>query len=168
MTTTLRVASANDAAIYRTIRLAALANAPDAFGTQYANVAERPLAHWANVIRSMAFLVLAMDEETVVGTASGGDFIEPGVQSLGLFGMYVEPARRGTGVADDLVRAVARWAHDRGGEDLRLHVTEGNDRAIAFYRRLGFAETERWRAMPRDHRVILREMMVPLPLEPVC
>jgi RimJ/RimL family protein N-acetyltransferase len=48
-------------------------------------------------------------------------------------------------VADAIVAAVAAWAVERGYPVLGLGVTIDNARAIAFYRRLGFADTgQRW------------------------
>ena len=55
--------------------------------------------------------------------------------------MWVAPARRGQGVADGLVEAVCEQARQAGAGTITLWVTEVNDRARAFYRRLGFAPT---------------------------
>ena len=55
--------------------------------------------------------------------------------------MWVGPNARGTGVAATLVDAVAGHAASQGAGTLVLWVTEVNDRARAFYRRLGFAPT---------------------------
>ena len=62
--------------------------------------------------------------------------------------MWVDPHARGGGTADALVNAVAEWAGEQGFRSLRLHVTEGNDRAEAMYRRTGFVRTGR--IFPRD------------------
>ncbi len=48
---------------------------------------------------------------------------------------------RGQGVADQLVEAVCGLARQSGAASVTLWVTEVNDRARAFYRRLGFAPT---------------------------
>jgi ribosomal protein S18 acetylase RimI-like enzyme len=53
----------------------------------------------------------------------------------------VSPAARGRGIGDRLVRAVEDWARQAGAWVLKLAVTEGNDSAIALYRRCGFADT---------------------------
>ncbi len=50
-------------------------------------------------------------------------------------------ASRGQGVADRLVEAVCEQARQAGAGTVTLWVTEVNDRARAFYRRLGFAPT---------------------------
>lgn len=55
--------------------------------------------------------------------------------------MYVRPVARGQGVADALIGAVVRAAADRGCSMMWLETVRGvMDRAIAVYRRNGFAE----------------------------
>jgi ribosomal protein S18 acetylase RimI-like enzyme len=58
-----------------------------------------------------------------------------------LVGMWVAPGCRGRGVADGLVAAVCDLARAAGAGAVTLWVTEVNDRARAFYRRVGFAAT---------------------------
>lgn len=55
--------------------------------------------------------------------------------------LYIAPARFGTGLAEDLLHAVLA-AHS-GLPSIALEVADGNHRAIAFYRKHGFAETAR-------------------------
>jgi ribosomal protein S18 acetylase RimI-like enzyme len=56
-----------------------------------------------------------------------------------LVGMWVAPEYRGQGVADSLVVAVCERARAASAVTVTLWVTEMNDRAIALYRRHGFA-----------------------------
>ena len=58
-----------------------------------------------------------------------------------LVSMWAAPAVRGTGAADLLVAAVLDWARARGARTVCLHVTQGNERARAFYLRNGFRVT---------------------------
>jgi ribosomal protein S18 acetylase RimI-like enzyme len=48
-----------------------------------------------------------------------------------------EPARR-TGVGTELMKAGEQWARDRGLARLSLDVWSNNERALAFYERLGY------------------------------
>lgn len=57
-----------------------------------------------------------------------------------LLDLYVIPEERSQGVGRLLVTALARRARERGAAYLRLSVDEHNTRALAFYRRLGFAD----------------------------
>ncbi len=53
---------------------------------------------------------------------------------------YVEKTFHGRGVAQELMRAAEAIARDAGAKTIWLGVWEHNDRAIAFYRKIGFFE----------------------------
>jgi len=55
--------------------------------------------------------------------------------------LHIEPAAYGSGLAQDLLHAVL--AAHAGIASIALEVIEGNDRAIAFYRKHGFEVVER-------------------------
>lgn len=52
--------------------------------------------------------------------------------------MYVDPAYRGTGIAEDLVTRALQHACEDGAVELTLEVDVDNDRALAYYEKLGF------------------------------
>jgi GNAT superfamily N-acetyltransferase len=52
--------------------------------------------------------------------------------------LYVEPAWRGTGLADALLERACTWAADLGLPAVQLYVTASNTRALSFYERQGF------------------------------
>ncbi len=141
----IRRAGPHEWRAYRELRLAALAEAPYAFGSTL----ERELGfddeRWQRRLSSSAASFLAWRGTVPVGMATGtiddpdDEFAVAGAWQL--VGMWVSPAARGLGVADDLVEAVAGHARAAGAETLVLWVTEVNGRAQAFYRRLGFAPT---------------------------
>jgi len=54
--------------------------------------------------------------------------------------LYVDARQKGRGVAQALMAEVESEARRRGGETLWLGVWEHNPRAIAFYRKCGFAD----------------------------
>jgi GNAT superfamily N-acetyltransferase len=131
-------------AAYRQARLAALAEAPHAFGSTRDREEGLDERRWRERIDSAATF-LAWRDGRPVGTATGlanergQDYEISG--SWQLVGMWVDPAARGSGVADRLVDAVARHARAEGAPALTLWVTDVNDRARAFYQRLGFRMT---------------------------
>jgi ribosomal protein S18 acetylase RimI-like enzyme len=49
--------------------------------------------------------------------------------------MWVSPAARGQGVGERLITAVEDWASRAGARTVKLAVADGNERAIALYRR---------------------------------
>jgi ribosomal protein S18 acetylase RimI-like enzyme len=51
---------------------------------------------------------------------------------------YVAKAYHGTGAAQELMRSAQAAAREEGGKTLWLGVWEHNDRAVAFYRKIGF------------------------------
>lgn len=78
---------------------------------------------------------VARDEEGIVGLAASGPprDDDPPVD-LELYAINLLRRAHGTGLADELM------AHAIGDHPAYLWVLEGNDRAIAFYRRHGFSD----------------------------
>jgi ribosomal protein S18 acetylase RimI-like enzyme len=64
--------------------------------------------------------------------------------------MWVHPAIRGSGGADELVAAVVAWAQSEGAKLVRLKVIDGNGRARHFYERMGFRSTGQETIRERD------------------
>lgn len=125
----------------RALRLLALADAPDAFGATLAEAEADPDAAWQLRAGSDDRVVIVAESGgRLVGMASGGRAPVEG-NAAGLYSMWVEPAARGSGVAAAIVAAVIAWAREAGYPVVGLGVTTTNARAIALYRRLGFADT---------------------------
>jgi len=120
---------------YRVIRLAALAEAPFAFGSTLAEERRLRAADWrARLARRAQFVVRCRGE--AVGTVGG--VVDDGAE---LVSLWVHPAWRGRGVADVLVRAVLDWARAEGYREVRLWVAADNAPAERLYGRLGFVRT---------------------------
>lgn len=56
--------------------------------------------------------------------------------------LYVDKAWRGSGLADALLGRACDWAEGVGQPVVQLYVTASNERAINFYQREGFSETQ--------------------------
>ena len=126
----------------RDVRLAALADAPTAFGSTHAGALERPEAWWVEWCERSAAtegqsVVLAWDDTTPVGMA-GVYRTEDGLWQV--ISMWVEPAARGRGIARTLLDAVVRFAREHGADEIVLGVTDGNDTARALYESFGFVD----------------------------
>jgi ribosomal protein S18 acetylase RimI-like enzyme len=76
------------------------------------------------------------------------DEAHPGARHL--VGMWVQPDRRGTGIAAGLLEAACAEAAAREAEAVVLWVADGNDRAAAFYARHGFVPTGLRMQLPSD------------------
>ncbi len=127
---------------WRALRLAALAEAPHAFGSRLADWQgdrDREERWRARLAIPGSYNVVALLDGQPVGMASGVPTGEDGVVEL--ISMWVSPAARGRGVGDELVAAVERWARRVPARVVRLAVAPGNGNAAALYRRTGFVET---------------------------
>ena len=132
-------------ALLREVRLAALQDAPYAFGSTYAGNITRPDHEWEQMCSARSegsdacgFFAYDVQGEAIGMVAGYRRMEEPGI--VDLISMWVAPEARGTGAATALVEAVCLWAKAIPVERVLLEVTSGNDRALRFYKRLGFTE----------------------------
>lgn len=135
-----------DARAYRALSLSAYASDPDAFTATVDERAGLPLEYW------QARLYPGADaQEIVIGAFCDGQLAgavglrfeqRPKTKHKAwLFGMSVAQAFRQRGIGRQLVLAALDHARQRSGVLLvQLTVTEGNEPAIALYRRCGFIE----------------------------
>ncbi|WP_329281640.1 GNAT family N-acetyltransferase [Streptomyces sp. NBC_01451] len=138
----LRTLESDDWPIWRELRLAALAEAPYAFGStlaEWKGAGDREERWRARLEIPGARDVVAVLNGHPVGMASGVPAEEDA--SVELISMWVSPVARGQGVGDLLIGAVERWAVERHAKTLCLSVMPDNARAIALYERHGFADT---------------------------
>jgi GNAT superfamily N-acetyltransferase len=145
----VRQAVPDDWATLRQLRLAALAEAPQAFSSTLDREIDHPEEFWRARIAAWPQFIAWADGEPV-GIAAG--FAEPagddqagaGIRgSWHLVSMWVSPRARGRGIADDLVTAVSDCARADDARRITLWVTDVNERARAFYLRMGFRSTGR-------------------------
>jgi RimJ/RimL family protein N-acetyltransferase len=128
-----------DAAGYREIRLAGLKNNPEAFGSTFESESLKPLSSFAERLRSSAIFGAFRGAE-LLGIA-GFAFREGAKEAHKglLWGMYVRPDARKSGVGGRLVEAVIDFARQHV-EILQLNVVSDNEPARRLYARLGFVE----------------------------
>ncbi len=120
------------------MRLAALAEAPYAFGSTWEHERHNTEAQWRHAIEARERFV-AEREGRVVGMAAAG--ASDDVRAAALTSVWVEPPARGRGVGDSLVLAATEWAAAAGYRQIVLWVTDGNQRAEKLYERHGFRRT---------------------------
>ncbi|GHH78749.1 hypothetical protein GCM10018793_30050 [Streptomyces sulfonofaciens] len=138
-----RILTADDWRTWRELRLAALTEAPDAFGARLADWqgdGDREERWRARLAIPGSHNITAVLDGRPAGMVSGvpgprGDTAE-------LISLWVGPEARGRGVGDHLIQEVERWALRCGVGVLRLAVAPGNTHAGALYRRHGFAATD--------------------------
>ena len=138
----IRRLRAEDWAAYRDVRLRALADSPDAFGSTFASERSRADEEWrrraANGSQSDQDLPLVLDDgEKLIGLAWGK--VLPGEPDRAhLFQMWVAPEARGQGYGSALVGKVVEWVTSLGLDRIVLQVTEGDPPARHLYERAGF------------------------------
>ena len=122
---------------YRAIRLAALKESPEAFVATHEEESALDEATWRERMRRSRRLV-AEREGSAVGVVSVGRAAAEEGNAGELFGLWVSPAERGTGVAWQLVQAGADQARADGRSHLAYWVGTDNGRAVAFASSFGF------------------------------
>lgn len=140
-------ATTADWRLVRGVRLRALEDAPDAFGSTHAREVTFTEADWTRRLSSenSATFLARLGERTVgiIGGWHDGTAVE-------LVSMWVDPAARGHGVAEPLVAAVVDWARTIGQERIHLWVTVGNNSAYRLYERCGFKATGEHQRLPSN------------------
>jgi len=154
----LRMLSPDDWQLWRSVRLAALIEAPDAFGSRLQDWADAAEDRWRERLTIPGAVDLVASETRTnapVGMVTG----IPHLQDCGrvkLISLWVDPAARGHGVATMLITAVARWAAREGARSLTLSVMPNNDAARLTYERNGFtASPELGDVLPDGRREII-------------
>ena len=147
----------------RGLRLAALADAPDAFGTMLAEAQGHDEAEWRAQLDTMATFVAVRDDQDVGLVRGAAAYDNP--RNAYLLSLWVAPAARGCGVGDELVGAVVGWARAAAFERLLLDVGDHNTSAIALYARWNFLPTGNRGHLPAP-RAHVREHERALVLEP--
>lgn len=129
----------DDALVLREIRLRALADTPENFGSLVAIEAAEPEAHWRAWLGKCAWFG-GFDDEAAVALVCGW----PALPDWSLFSMWVAPEARGNGLAGRLAGEVRAAAEVAGARSVGLQVFEDNHRARRIYERLGYVATGVW------------------------
>jgi GNAT superfamily N-acetyltransferase len=138
---------------FREIRLAALADAPDAYLTTLAEAQAQPAQLWQDRIAANPHFLAAVD-----GVAVGMTVVIATDNGREIVAVWVAPDARGRGVIEALIDAAVSWARDQGDAHLGLWVVEGNERAERAYARYGFTRTGRTQPVPGRPDEIEAEM----------
>jgi ribosomal protein S18 acetylase RimI-like enzyme len=136
----LRRLAAPDAEAFREVRLEGLRNHPEAFGSSWEEESQKPLAWFAERLDNSVLLAGFTDDRRILGIAAFAIQQALKTRHKGfLWGMYVRPEARGSGLAQALVEGVLSEA--RGSvEEIQLTVVTTNAAAIRLYARHGFKE----------------------------
>jgi GNAT superfamily N-acetyltransferase len=120
------------------LRLAALKEAPYAFGSKLEVEAGASEEQWRERIASWTRFAAEVGGQ-VVGLVGAGPGEFSGTAAL--TSLWVDPRFRGVGVGSALIDAVEAWALGQGLSQVLLWVTETNHVAEKLYERRGFTRT---------------------------
>ncbi len=127
---------------YRDLRLRALADAPDAFGSTLAAEQAEPDDHWSERLARGVASHTDCPLAAVAGGAAVGlawARIEPADPTVArLYQMWVAPGARRAGIGRMLLDAAIAWARAGGVGALVLGVRCGDTPASRLYARAGF------------------------------
>jgi GNAT superfamily N-acetyltransferase len=161
----IRELAAHEWPLFRALRLRALADAPEAFATPFAEAASRTELQWREQLAGVCaspshVLFVAESGATAHGLVFGRLDADSPLAHLGA--MWVAPETRLRGAGRLLVDAVAEWARALGAVAVELQVTEGNEPAERLYAAAGFARTERSEPHPSQPGLRVRTLRLAL------
>jgi RimJ/RimL family protein N-acetyltransferase len=141
---TIRPVLLDDAQALLRLRLEALQDSPEAFGEDYDYAAAQPYSIWADLVAHSLgegdrVIFISEVQGKLVGMAGVNRSPMKNTRHSGsVWGVYVQPAWRGQGVATALVQACIDWGKRKGLATLRLGVITDNLTAIHCYENCGF------------------------------
>src|SRR5215468_479130 len=139
---TVRPFASSEWATYRELRLRALEESPDSFGSTLAVEGSLPQENWA---RHLAAAAQSGSDLPLIAEAGGTPAgltwakVDASDASLvNLYQMWVAPEFRDRGLGRMLLRAALEWARARKASRVHLSVTCSNTPAVRLYTSEGF------------------------------
>ena len=144
----IRVLGRDEWQLYREVRLAALADAPESFVGRYDDEAAREEQFWHERMGRATRIIAERDGEPVglVGLGLHDDPDDPeAADAAEVFGLWTSPAVRGQRVARGLVSIAAQRAAADGHRLLYYWAISDNASAVGFASSFGFRPTSKRR-----------------------
>lgn len=154
----LRVVSPEDWHHLKAVRLRALADSPDAFGSLYADAVALDDDAWRARASSPGATIVALNGDDAVGM--GGLFAPDSAPEVFVWGMWVAPEWRGRGLGRRILHELIGRAVGLG-RPVVLHVTEGNVGARRLYESHGFVPTGHWQPLREGSPLQVEELRRP-------
>jgi RimJ/RimL family protein N-acetyltransferase len=130
-------ASATEAERLKSLRLAALKDAPYAYGAVYEVDKDKPISFWQQALTGSNWFFISID-----GVDIGLIGVEKAAEDRGsdcwIFGWWIAHSFRGQGVAALMLNAIDKFCIENKWLKQGLGVWPENKRAIAAYLKLGF------------------------------
>jgi GNAT superfamily N-acetyltransferase len=152
--------------LYRDLRLRALHDSPDAFGSTYAHEVRRSDDDWAARLSrgasSLVELPLVAEADSQPAGLAWARVEEEPPAAVHLYQMWVAPEYRKQGVGRALLDVAIDWARSSTAGTLVLDVTVGNAAAARLYERAGFTPIGDPRPLRPGSTVLSQSMRLPL------
>ena len=130
-------ASATEAERLKSLRLAALKDAPYAYGAVFEVDKDKPISFWQQALTGSNWFFTSID-----GVDIGLIGVEKAAEDRGsdcwIFGWWIAQSFRGQGVAALMLNAIDNFCIENKWQRQGLGVWPENQRAIAAYLKLGF------------------------------
>jgi ribosomal protein S18 acetylase RimI-like enzyme len=128
--------------LHKTMRCAALADAPYAYSNTLEDALKRSDEDWAHLTRRYtsdpsSITYFAFDNQIACGMSAC--VIDE--REAEMFGVWVAPTHRRKGVGSALIKFACTWAESYGAVRLNVGVYEDNTGALALYRSVGFCDS---------------------------
>lgn len=149
----IRRTQKNDAQIIRDLRIAALTDAPYAFGAKLEDVLKEPsekfavdAARHSESDTSASFI--AFSEAEPIGTI--GAFFEQPSHRAFICSLWVKGSFRGGAISQKLLQIAIDWLSERGATECYAWVSDLNKRAIGFYIKHQFLNSGSFQPLPSN------------------
>lgn len=138
-------ATINDVDRLRALRLAALHDAPSAFGAKYDDEIKKPVSEWQERLKNTTWC-FAVTDSVDIGLLAVDRSERDRNSDCWLSSWWIREDHRGSGIPKLMLNWVETLCLENYWEKIGLGVWPDNLRAIAAYKKLGF--TERQKLLP--------------------
>lgn len=165
MQTTLayRTLLPTDWEIYRALRLAALQESPNAFGSTLAAEQLQPAEQWQDRLTTaqaskVDLALMALVDSAPAGLAWGQADAKDS-ETVNIFQMWVAPQYRNLGIGKGLLEQIISWARNNNAKTVQLAAVCGDTPAMRLYSSMGFLPTGSPEPL-REHSALLSQNMI--------
>ncbi len=140
----IRELSGDEWRLWRSLRLRAVEESPNAFRGSLGTESAEADSHWPEMIQNTAsnpsiLLLVAEVSADPVGMLFGR--VDEDARMLDIGSMWVDPLYRRNGIAASLLDTAKSWAIKGRATGAELWVTQGNEAAEGFFDSAGFVTT---------------------------
>ena len=150
--------------LYKSVRCAALADAPYAYSSTLDDALRRSDEDWQRLTRQYAsdpksITYFAFVDQVPCGMSA---CVLDGSEAE-MFAVWVDPAQRRKGVGSELIEFARAWSELQGARKLKVGVFDDNSGALALYRSAGFEDLGAIKPdlSSEDRTVLLLTMSLP-------